>query len=175
MDGQALDFPSDGFDAAFSIFGVMLFPDWRAGLRELHRVVRPGGRVVLATWGREEGAGPAILFNQAWRDTFLNREPPGFPDGLRTLSRPGGLEAAFRDAGLIGTRVKAVERNWTISSAAWLADNADNMFRQFPAWAALAEDEREQLRSRLRKSNGHLQDEPFSVPSRALIAVGSKP
>ncbi len=32
MDGQALDLPDASFDAAFSNFGVMLFPDWRAGL-----------------------------------------------------------------------------------------------------------------------------------------------
>ena len=32
MDGQALDLPDAGFDAVFSIFGVIMFPDWRKGL-----------------------------------------------------------------------------------------------------------------------------------------------
>ena len=32
MDGQALDLPDAAFDAVVSVFGVMLFPDWRAGL-----------------------------------------------------------------------------------------------------------------------------------------------
>lgn len=83
MDGQALDLPDGGFDAAFSIFGVMLFPDWEAGLRELHRVVRPGGRVVMATWARAEGAGPAMLFAQAWREAFPDRDTPPFRAVLR--------------------------------------------------------------------------------------------
>ncbi len=34
MDGQALDLLDASFDAAFSNFGVMPFPDWRAGLAE---------------------------------------------------------------------------------------------------------------------------------------------
>ncbi len=42
MDGQALALPDAGFDAVFSIFGVILFPDWRKGLAEMARVTRPG-------------------------------------------------------------------------------------------------------------------------------------
>ena len=49
MDGQALAF-DDAFDAALSLFGVMLFPDFRAGLAEMARVTRPGGRCVVGSW-----------------------------------------------------------------------------------------------------------------------------
>jgi ubiquinone/menaquinone biosynthesis C-methylase UbiE len=53
MDGQALDLPDARFDAAFSIFGVIMFPDWRKGLAEMRRVTKPGGygAVVLAGAG----------------------------------------------------------------------------------------------------------------------------
>src|SRR3546814_3820403 len=44
MDGHALDLPDGGFDAAFSMFGIMLFADWRKGLAEMARVVHPGDR-----------------------------------------------------------------------------------------------------------------------------------
>ena len=37
MDGEALTVSDGSFDAAFSIFGVMLFSDWRRGLREQAR------------------------------------------------------------------------------------------------------------------------------------------
>jgi ubiquinone/menaquinone biosynthesis C-methylase UbiE len=59
MDGQALNLGDGSFDAAFSIFSVMLFPDWERGLAELARVVRPDGRGVIAVWTSEHGAGPA--------------------------------------------------------------------------------------------------------------------
>ena len=50
MDGQALDLPDGAFDAAVSMFGLMFFPDTAAGVAEMRRVVRPGGRVGTATW-----------------------------------------------------------------------------------------------------------------------------
>ncbi len=42
-------FPDDTFDLAVSVNNVPMWSDLRAGMRELRRVVRPGGRVVV-TW-----------------------------------------------------------------------------------------------------------------------------
>lgn len=50
MDGQALDLEDDSFDAAGSQFGVMLFPDMPQGIREMARVTRPGGRVLVVAF-----------------------------------------------------------------------------------------------------------------------------
>jgi ubiquinone/menaquinone biosynthesis C-methylase UbiE len=49
-DGQNLPFDDGAFDAGFSMFGLMFFPDRAAGFGELLRVVRPGSRVVVASW-----------------------------------------------------------------------------------------------------------------------------
>ena len=49
-DGQALPYADARFDAGFSMFGLMFFPDRSAGFRELRRVVKPGGRVVVSSW-----------------------------------------------------------------------------------------------------------------------------
>ena len=51
MDGQALDLADDSFDMVASEFGVMLFPDLPRGLREMVRVAKPGGRVVMVALG----------------------------------------------------------------------------------------------------------------------------
>ncbi|HEV2605283.1 MAG TPA: methyltransferase domain-containing protein [Microvirga sp.] len=73
MDGQALSLADASFDAAFSIFGIMIFPNGQQGLAELARVVRPGRRGVVAVWASEEGAGPAPSLTAAQRIAFPDR------------------------------------------------------------------------------------------------------
>jgi ubiquinone/menaquinone biosynthesis C-methylase UbiE len=51
MDGHALDLDDGSFDRVGSQFGVMLFPDMPKGIREMARVVNPGGRVLLNVYG----------------------------------------------------------------------------------------------------------------------------
>ena len=43
LDGQSLPFPDDGFDAALSTWTLCTIPDVAAALREVRRVLRPGG------------------------------------------------------------------------------------------------------------------------------------
>jgi ubiquinone/menaquinone biosynthesis C-methylase UbiE len=51
LDGQALPFPDDSFDAALSTWTMCTIPDVDAALRELRRVLRPGGRLHFVEHG----------------------------------------------------------------------------------------------------------------------------
>jgi ubiquinone/menaquinone biosynthesis C-methylase UbiE len=50
MDAQSLGFPDSTFDAAFCLFAFMFFPDRARAFREIRRVLRDGGKAVIATW-----------------------------------------------------------------------------------------------------------------------------
>jgi SAM-dependent methyltransferase len=51
MDASQLNFADASFDVAFCMFGFMFFPDRAKSFREIRRVLRPGGRALIATWG----------------------------------------------------------------------------------------------------------------------------
>lgn len=51
MDGHNLELEDSTFDMAGSQFGVMTFPDQPRGIREMARVVKPGGRVLMSVYG----------------------------------------------------------------------------------------------------------------------------
>lgn len=103
LDGQHLPFPDDAFDSALSTWTLCTIPDPVAALRELRRVLRPGGRLHLV----EHGAAPdpAVLRRQRRWDPVQRRlvdgchvsrpvdellEQAGLPgDGLRRYYAPG--------------------------------------------------------------------------------------
>jgi len=51
MDAQSLAFPDATFDAAFNLFSFFFFPDRGRAFGELHRVLKPDRRALIATWG----------------------------------------------------------------------------------------------------------------------------
>jgi SAM-dependent methyltransferase len=64
QEGNALAMPftDASFDALLCQQGLQFFPDRPAALREMHRVLVPGGRLVLSVWGSlEQCPGHAAL------------------------------------------------------------------------------------------------------------------
>jgi len=62
MDAEELDFRENRFDAAICSLGLMYFPFPLEALKEMHRVIKPGGRAVAAIWGERKNCGWAELF-----------------------------------------------------------------------------------------------------------------
>ncbi|HUM11844.1 MAG TPA: class I SAM-dependent methyltransferase [Myxococcaceae bacterium] len=49
-DGQALPLADAAYAGAFSLFGLMFFPDRARGFSELRRILVPGARAVVSSW-----------------------------------------------------------------------------------------------------------------------------
>jgi ubiquinone/menaquinone biosynthesis C-methylase UbiE len=62
MDAEALDVPGASFDVALCALGLMYCPDPPTAMREMHRVLVPGGRAAAAVWGARRNCGWAEIF-----------------------------------------------------------------------------------------------------------------
>lgn len=51
MDAEQLEFKSQYFDAASCAFGLFFLPDMQQGVKQIHRVLKPGGRFIYTTFG----------------------------------------------------------------------------------------------------------------------------
>ncbi|WIT13459.1 class I SAM-dependent methyltransferase [Paucibacter sediminis] len=103
MDAEQLALPDDaGFDLVLCVLGLMYVPDPAAALRELRRVLRPGGRALLAVWGERARCGWAPLFGIV--DAEVRSEVCPLFFGL------GQGEALARCCAAAGLRVSAQRR-----------------------------------------------------------------
>ncbi|HEX7071033.1 MAG TPA: methyltransferase domain-containing protein [Rhodothermales bacterium] len=114
-DGQMLPFIRESFDRAFSMFGLIFFPDRSAGFREMRRVLRPGGRAVVSSWRPLEHVPLLKTFYEA-----LGEELNGFPfgDGKAPLGDEESLRGEMQDAGFRSVRVHPVSHSVTVPSTA---------------------------------------------------------
>jgi SAM-dependent methyltransferase len=102
---ESLPFPDASFDAVASQFGLMFFEDRAGALREMMRVLRPGGRLAVAVCDaleRSPGyAALAELLERLFGERIANafRAPFALGDEQRLLSLCG-------DAGIAGASVR---------------------------------------------------------------------
>ena len=95
---ESLPFPDASLDAVVSQFGLMFFADRAGALREMLRVLRPGGRLAVAVWAALETCPAYVAFIALLARLF----GPEQADTLRApfaLGDPAALIALLREAG----------------------------------------------------------------------------
>jgi ubiquinone/menaquinone biosynthesis C-methylase UbiE len=99
---EELPFDTGSFDAVVSQFALMFFEDRQAAIKEMVRVLRPGGRLAVAVWDRAENSpGYAALidllhrlFGDAAADALRAPFVLGDKDALRATFAGAGLPEA---------------------------------------------------------------------------------
>ena len=168
-DGQALPFESAAYDGAFSMFGLMFFPDRSAGLREMRRVLRPGARAIVSSWVPFDGPFGELL--KSAREVI-----PGLPlgGGRPPLGDPDEIRDELAAAGFGGVTVETVREQLTAPSfdAFWSSMERTNAplvllkHRLGPRWTELAPKIRERVR-------GTLGEGPLVIGRGAYLGVGT--
>lgn len=86
MDAEHLDFPDNSFDYAFCGFGLFFLPSIPIALAEFKRVLKPQGKLVVSTWGKDStldllineeikkiSAANSLIATPLWSDRELSR------------------------------------------------------------------------------------------------------
>jgi SAM-dependent methyltransferase len=110
LEGRAetLSLPDGRFDAVVSQFGLMFFEDRLAALSEMWRVLRPGGRMVVAVWDSLENL-PGFAALEALFDRQLGGEAAASLRAPFALGDRAGLVTEFRTAGIPDASVETRE------------------------------------------------------------------
>jgi demethylmenaquinone methyltransferase/2-methoxy-6-polyprenyl-1,4-benzoquinol methylase len=136
-DALALGYGDDQFDACTVGFGARNFSDLEQGLREMARVVRPGGRVVVLEITTPQRP-PLSTFFSLWFDRVVPLvgrvagDPDAYsylPSSVKRFPGPEPLAAMMECAGM--TRIK-----WILTAGGIIAIHVGEVATAAPALAA---------------------------------------
>ena len=177
LDLERIDQPDGSYDLVLCREGLMFAPDPGRAVREIARVLRPGGRVTIAVWGpRERNPWLGLVLDSVSAQLGRPVPPPGMPgpfsladaDELAGLLDAAGLaEVAVRDVP-VPMRVGSLDEWWARTSA--LAGPLATILSSLPEPAARALRARAHEAVRPYETSAGLQ-----FPGVTLLATARRP
>jgi len=171
MDAEVLKFEDNSFDAAICALGLMYFPFPVKGLQEMHRVLKPGGRVAVAIWGERKNCGWADIFPIV--DQFVASEvcPMFFQQGTGNTLEQSMKTAGFRNIKTIRFHQKLIFKNDEHAlTAAFSGGPVALAYRKFD------EKTKENVHKEyLHSISGFRQNGRYEIPGEFVVSSGVKP
>ena len=176
LDLEQIDEPDGSYDIVLCREGLMFALDPARAAREIHRVLRSGGRAALAVWGpRERNPWLALVFEAVSAQLGAPVPPPGVP-GPFSLDDPDRLAAILSGAGLaevtvrelpVPLRAGSFDEWWKRTSA--LSGPLAKILESIPEPAV------NEIRTRLRDTTRPYQTASgLELPGLTLVATGQR-
>jgi SAM-dependent methyltransferase len=172
MDAEQLDLEDNAFDAVICRLGLMLMPHPQQALREIHRVLKPGGKLAALVWSTAEH-NPLFSLSLAIVSRYAGEAPSGLPNPL-SLSGPNVFPQELAQAGFHDVVTQAIPfESHYASLDAFLHSTADRVIAG--AMGKHSPSEQQQLVREVREAVSQF-DGPhgFVAPAEFLLGVGTK-
>lgn len=171
---DALGLDDGGFDFAVCQQGMPFFPDRAGAVRELRRVLRPGGRAAVEVWVEGGGLLPFQPMSDVVRDAGATPPYPGAFDEASYVMSVATLDGLFRDAGFSEVATEEVELVTRWPSVQALVDAIDGT-PMGPALDALGAERGESARRELgERFAAYVGDDgSVDVPTVSAVAVAT--
>lgn len=177
-DGEDLAaVPEASFDAAISRVGLIYFPDQHRALTEVHRALRPGGRLSAVVYSTPDLNGFfAVPVGIIRRVAGLPAPAPGLP-GPFSLAAPGVAEAAYAAAGFVDVTVTAVPSPVRMPSAQDCVRFEHESFGALHQMlAGVGQEERDGAWREIGEALGRFEGpDGFVGPCEMLVVSGTRP
>lgn len=111
-DAQSLPFPAASFDAVLCGYGLMHVPQPEMALREMLRVLRPGGRAAFSAWD-ESGVAFPLVYEAVRACGTMDVPLPQGPGFFQFGTRARMLEA-MTEAGFGRVNAVSVDQDWHV-------------------------------------------------------------
>jgi len=174
MPAEKLTYADNRFEHIICRFGVMLFENPLQGLKEMHRVLKPGGTFVIAVWGESENMPTMNWSYEVFKGKVPADDMPPLPI-VTSLGAPGAVDALLNQAGFTEFTVDRKTFNYDFDSFDdyWnLIESSDILKRQFDV---LPESEHGNVKNEIAAMAGdYISDAGLKVPHEYVLVHGVK-